>query len=738
MKTEFITAKKKGKVPQGSKWVPTVGDETQDLLDYFHKVKGISQTSCERLKKEAVRILSKCGNPEYKENSDTGLVFGYIQSGKTMSYTTLSTLAKDNNYQIIILIAGITNNLLHQTSSRLSRDLRINIDGNFEWKVLQNPTKNEKHLIQNVLDQNRKFSGMPNKTLLITVLKQAIVLKKLISVLSSLNLEGIPTLIIDDEGDQASLNTAARRNANLDEKGMSTIYSRIIELKEIVPHHTLLQYTATPQAPFFIGLLDRLSPNFIELLDPGEDYVGGKEFFHENSKLIRYIPAAEIYDKDNEFEEPPETLIESMRVFFLCVALGLMSKRKLIKSNHLSMMVHPSHLTAKHDTYHNWIIKIRKRWMKIMEESDDSVNKEVLLSEFENTYNDLKKTNPTLPDFSDIDIKYLDLAIVSTDVHELNSRTGSDISWGNYSNILVGGQVMDRGFTVEGLIVTYMPRGIGGGNVDTIQQRARFFGYKKQYLSFCRIYLGADTKDAYEKYLLHEDSLRDSIREHNKTGKSLNSLKRKVILASTYRPTRPNVISGKFRRYTLGDWFTIKAPHDSKNIMGDNRKVTEAFIKGISWEKDKGHKNRTPIQIHDFSEVLLKKVLEELLQNLSFTRETDTYYFTLLINSLNEHVKSNKLAKCAVYVMSQGKPRERSLSERNEVEQLYQGPNPKGKHLYPGDKGIRIAEQISIQIHRLDLKDKKTNKVIFNDVYSIAVWLPDELGEDYIELIENE
>ncbi|MBU0460271.1 MAG: Z1 domain-containing protein [Nanoarchaeota archaeon] len=736
MKTEYITLKNKEKPSYGKNWVPTIGDETEKLLDYFRDVKNITEASCDRLKKEAVEILSKFGNPLSIGNSETGLVFGYIQSGKTMSYTTLSALAKDNNYQIIILIGGITNNLLNQTSERLSRDLRINEDGNFEWKVLQNPTLNEKQLIQNVLEQNRKFSGISQKTILITVLKQAARLKKLISVLNSLNLEVVPTLIIDDEGDQASLNTAARKNAKLDEKGMSTIYSRMIELKEKLPHHTLLQYTATPQGPFFINLLDRLSPNFIELLNPGEDYVGGKEFFDKNKELTREIPASEIYDKDNEFEDPPETLMESMRVFFLCVTLGLISKKGYIKSKHLSMMVHPSHLTAKHNQYYNWIIKIRKRWIRILEEADDNVEKKTLLFEFENDYADLKKTNKELPHFSAIDKKYIELALVSTDVYELNTRTGTtDVTWGNYSQILVGGQVMDRGFTVEGLIVTYMPRGTGGGNADTIQQRARFFGYKKKYISFCRIYIGADTKDAYEKYLLHEDSLRDIIAEHNKTGDSLNNLKRRVILDSGYRPTRPNIISGQFRRYTLGDWFTIKAPHDCKDL-NQNRIVTETFIRKISWKKDKGHKNRTSLQIHDFSEVPLKNILSELFENLSFTRENDSYHFTLLINSLNRYLQHNKSIKCAVYVMSQGINGERGLSEKDEIHQLFQGSNAKTG--YPGDREIKKQDQITIQIRKLDLKDNKTKKIIFNDVYSLAVWLPDELGEDYIELIENE
>jgi hypothetical protein len=94
-------------------------------------------------------------------------------------------------------------------------------------------------------------------------------LRNITQLLSGLNLEGVPTLIIDDEGDQASLNTRARQAAregidieDLSENEVSTIYRRINGLRAIFSHHTFLQYTATPQANLFINIVDRLSPEF--------------------------------------------------------------------------------------------------------------------------------------------------------------------------------------------------------------------------------------------------------------------------------------------------------------------------------------------------------------------------------------------------------------------------------------------------------------------------------------------
>ena len=70
---------------------------------------------------------------------------------------------------------------------------------------------------------------------------------------------------------------------------------------------------------------------------------------------------------------------------------------------------------------------------------------------------------------------------------------------------------MDRGFTVEGLTVTYMPRNVGVGNVDTIQQRARFFGYKRSYLGYCRVFLDQVTIDAYNAIIEHEENVREQL-----------------------------------------------------------------------------------------------------------------------------------------------------------------------------------------------------------------------------------
>lgn len=255
-----------------AKWKPYQGEE----IDEFIKTKGfvdstgnINSTG-ERIIDETFRIMEMCGNPNEALNNDTGLVIGYVQSGKTLSFTSLAALANDNHYQIIIIIAGTSIPLSDQSFDRMKKDLRFETRFDRKWTIIKNPsTQEDGDTIQMKLEQwaDNTFPKENCSTILLTVMKNGNRLRNITDLLRSVNLNNVPTLIIDDEGDQASLNTRASVNANegtpVNEGDASTIYRRINDLRNVFPHHTFLQYTATPQANLFINILDRLSPNFI-------------------------------------------------------------------------------------------------------------------------------------------------------------------------------------------------------------------------------------------------------------------------------------------------------------------------------------------------------------------------------------------------------------------------------------------------------------------------------------------
>ncbi len=732
-------------------WNPVFGEETESLLS---RVFESDEDAKEKVKEETYHIMQLCGDPESETNNDTGLVFGYVQSGKTLSFTTLTALARDNGYQLVIIIAGISTNLVNQSYQRLQKDLNVNQGHLRKWVMLNNPQdpyKNpqDKNTIKRELDswKNDQTPEHLKKTLLITVMKQKDHLPNLISVLRQIDLNGVPTLIIDDEGDQASMNTRASANAKREANGevlteleMSTIYRRIRELKSILPHHTFVQYTATPQAPLFINIMDNLSPNFIQLLNPGDKYTGGMAFFKEHHYIIKNIPYSEVYSEDNLITEIPDSLAEAMRIFFLGVSAGWHKLKNGITkgvSRNRTMMVHPSRLVDDHGIYHNWVNNTKGQWAKILIERDDSdISKIQLIEEFKNAYLDLKANINDLPLFEEL---LLDLGhyIRGTAVEELNSKAGSLVDWNsNYSFILVGGQAMDRGFTVEGLTVTYMPRNKGVGNADTLQQRARFFGYKKDYLGFCRVYLDAENIHLFTEYVDHEEDIRNKLESHKLSGKHLNALKRQFVLDEMFKLTRKNVLSDDLERNKFGNaWLRIKAPHDTDFIIEHNKQVHKDFLNKYSshFEDDEGHSKRTDEQKHLVAKISLKDVYEDLISKLKYTRQSDSSSFTSLKAVIALYTDEFPPEESFVYLIKKGRSRKRSLNKKDEILNLFQGKNPKnGEVIYPGDDKIREINHVSIQIHKLDLKDTD-----YNEVISLAVWIPERLSKSLIKIKEK-
>lgn len=730
-------------------WQPFVGDETIDLLRSkgFANADKTPNESGERILNETYRIMQVCGNPNNPTNNETGIVIGYVQSGKTLSFTTLTALARDNNYQIVIVIAGVSTNLVNQSTNRLSNDLRLNTRFDRKWTLLQNPSRTQDaEIIETALAQwaDPTFPKDRCRTLLITVMKNTSHLNNLVGILQGQNLQGVPTLIIDDEGDQASLNTRARWAArqgieveNLTENQVSTIYRRISALRSVFPHHTFLQYTATPQANLFINIMDRLSPNFIRLLTPGQEYTGGIEFFRNNPNLIMEIPANEISTNNNQLFEIPESLKSALRIYFLGVVAGEINKDQ----RNRTMLVHPSRLQGDHSDFTNWIRNTCNSWQRLLS-GNDNEDKLELLNEFQTSYNQLQQTVPNLQSFADLTGTNLIHAIRYTQIVEVNSRNGEtpQIPWNDsYSWILVGGQSMDRGFTVEGLTVTYMPRNIGTGNVDTIQQRARFFGYKRNYLGFCRVFLDQVTIDSYNFIVSHEEDVRNRLLEFDLNNRHLNDWDREAVLDQMLNLTRRNVIYDDLDRDTFGnDWFRINAPHDTEELIHTNRDSLFAFLqtKAANFSQDAGHPNRTEEQKHLVARITIKDCLEHLLNKLRYTRESDSATYSSLRGILKSYIEEHPTDECLVYLMSASAidnwaGRTRRLDRNQEIQQLFQGKNPRtGEVIYPGDSEIKEDNLLTIQIHLLNIRDTD-----FTRVPTLAIWIPEHIGTDIIRQV---
>lgn len=752
-----------------SKWKPFTGEEIYSLIKkkgFVNVTNSINEVG-DRVIDETYRILEMCGNPEEETNIDTGLVIGYVQSGKTLSFTSLSALANDNHYQIIIIIAGTSIALSEQSYERMKSDLRIDTRYDRKWSIIKNAgSQEDRDTIEMKLEQwaDTTFQREDCSTILLTVMKNGSRLRNLTNVLRGLNLQGVPVLIIDDESDQASLNTRGRANsrdgADVNEGEVSTIYRRINELRSIFPHHTFLQYTATPQANLFVNIMERISPNFIKLLTPGDGYTGGNEFFIQNSHLINRIPNGEIPTNHNPIHEPPESLLYALKMYFLGVVAGEIKKDQ----RNRSMMVHPSRLTNSQNIFFSWIRNVTESWKRLLQSIDEEEKRELLL-EFQEAYRDLQLTvGEELPSFETLTGNRLIHAIKNTRIIEVNASRGRtpEIRWSDfYSHILVGGQAMSRGFTVEGLTVTYMPRNLATGQVDTTLQRARFFGYKGSYLGFCRVWLDQPNIDAYRAIIEHEEDVRARLDEYDVNNKHLNDWDREVVLDQILRLTRPNILYDDLDRDYFGsEWFSIKAPHDTDILILANQNIANDFTKKYleDFNINSGHAERTELQKHLVAELSLSDILQYLLNRLKFTKETDSQTFSSLRGILSNYIKENPDETCFVYLMSSNNQndnfqqtiRKRRLNRNDEIQQLFQGEQPtkNGKYLkgevYIGDRNIKDRDKVSIQIHRLNLTDTSGEDIydedgnqLYQDVLSLAIWIPETIGRDIIRQPDN-
>lgn len=709
-------------------WVPSIGSQTLSLFDRLE----LREEDKEKIKTEAISILGKCLSPNLPVGKKTGLVIGYIQSGKTMSFTTLAALAHDNGFKLIIVITGVTKNLFLQSCERLQKDLAINHQRT--WKFYQNPPnpKKKPHVIQSIeaaFQSDNTPIELNKQTVLMAVMKNSTHLRNLIALLKALALRGVPTLVIDDEADQASLNTKVRKG------GQSTTYQLILDIRDCLPQHTFLQYTATPQAVLLINLIDVLSPDFAEILTPGTAYTGGQVFFEGNFNLIRRIPPDEIPSRSNPLDEPPDSLLDALHIFYLSAAIGLQEDSE---TGNRSMMIHPSKKTLQHANYTEWARAIQRNWHEILQLDESDPDRVELLEEFLQAYDDLRDTTGTLPDFDEL-LPYLEYVLRTTVITEVNAAKGStpSIAWRqDFSNIVVGGEVLNRGYTVEGLTVTYMPRGKGIGNADTIQQRARWFGYKADYLGFCRVFLSDATHQAYQNYVRHEEDVRGQLAQHTQSGKALQEWRRAFLLSTDMRPTRASVLDEPYTRVNFSKtWFWPRAPHQLAEVAKSNRELISQFLQGYDFSPDPGHPKRTPTQIHLLSESApLSEVFQELLTRLRWPYQADAENFTILLLQLREMLSRTSDIGCDIYVMSGGESRSRSLHKdnQNEIDQLFQGAQyVGGQKTYPGDLHIYSKTRVTIQIHRLAIKNK-SSRIVAADIPAVAVKIPANLTSDWL------
>lgn len=698
-------------------WEPAAGDEVMSFIERKSRNDGISADALNFVLFEAQQILGRCTNPKTPAQQSTGLVVGFVQSGKTLSFTMLSALAHDCGFGLVILIAGTKDNLREQTRERLRNDLGLTGSSPTRpWLPLNNPMpgSGEANLLATTV-ANWAKPNVPQrhkKVCLVTVLKNHQRLRGLRDCLASLDMSAIPVLVIDDEADQASPNTFAAANLTRGTNRKSTTYSEIVSLKAVLPHHSYVQYTATPQANLLMALQDRLSPEFAESVTPGDGYVGGQRLFAGGGSFVHTIPPAESAATMGSHPNGPPMLSRALAVYLLGAAALEFAEKTLTRT----MMVHPAQQTHPHKDYLAWITERLEAWRAMADDPELAPSLDAI---FEPAYAELQKTVPDLAPYGQL-VSQLSAVLQLVQLRDVNSTPSgrAPVDWTACPYwILVGGAKLDRGFTVEGLTVTYMPRGLGDGSADSIQQRARFCGYKEKYLGYCQVYLEAGVRIAFEEYVEHEQEIHRALEKTR--GQPLKNWVRTFVLDASMQPTRRNVIGIPMKDLATDSWLHPKAAHRDASA---NAVVVQGFIDVLDRDRRGVPAQQVdPARFVDrranspanvlYESVPAEVVLEEFLQRLSLSDGDDAFVRAGAILALNKIIfdAGAKGTLVDVFVIGQGQSQQRSrLAGSDSINQVFSGHAPnttdRSKWTYGGDKEFVSDVRPTLHVRRFTLK----------------------------------
>ena len=720
----------------------------EKFIDYIRRSesnpKGLSNAAIATFREETSDVLAHCNPHDGVNNAETThLAVGYFQSGKTMSFTGVTALAKDNGYRVIIYLAGTKNNLLDQTQKRLRKDLIGNNGANSDYyKIHSNPTAAD------VDDIVGNLESIEKPIILIPILKHYDHILKVRQIFNNSEIKDLmaseTVIIIDDEADQASLNSYGRRNSRYEEDSKSRTYDAILKLRADLPGNTYIQYTATPQANILISMQDLLSPKSHTLLTPGEGYVGGKLFFGKgdngalyNGELIIEIPENEVFHKRfNPLTEMPQSLRDALMLHTLAVAI-VVKYLKVDGINYLSMMVHPDNTIEWNRIFWQWIDTELKTWRRLMGKPDDNYDKFQMLRRFEQLYpvalehyeiEDVPSFEEIKPLIAEV-LKSKKVYLVNTDV---DAQT--EIQWDDYKmHILVGAEMLNRGFTVEKLATTYMPRYTRGAtNADTIQQRCRFFGYKMDYIKSCRVFLPGNSIANYLNYVKHEEELRTMLASCD----SLEATERKILLSPSLRPTRANVLPIWVVNTRMSGMNALQA-FSSKSTIERNDELVASFLNKHEndWEI---RPDTTPYRTHRWLKLDVDEAIT-FLGDFNFKnwpdaqRKADTIrYLRYLAGAPGD----DKIDYVYFYQMAFGAPAiERSFDavERRLAAntQIFAGPSSDTDSTnYPGDaKIVGSNETLTFQLYHIRLKGAELDYP--KEAYTMAIYVPKELAATY-------
>lgn len=543
----------------------------QKYKHYLLKEQGFSYYDVQSIEISSHKILKQL-NSDTKGEAIKGLVVGNVQSGKTANMAAVMAMAADNGWNMFVVLSGTIENLRVQTLNRLINDL--NRPGcNITWRGISHPAASCS--IEDKIQSLNISLSSTNKYLTVA-LKNHKRLEDLIDWLHAdpNSMGNMKVLVIDDESDQASVNTKDIEQSDERTRINDLIVNLVGEKKsdgtadrDSFKAMNYIGYTATPYA----NVLNEAKPeslypkNFISTLEASKAYFGPQQIFGDRHsgvypglKIVRTIPSCdleamkEIHDGENIIA--PDSLEDAIAWFLCCVAM----LRKYKHTKPISMLIHTSQRVAHHSNVHiavkNWFAHssefIIEKCRTIWERETNLFTKEDLFNDYPD-YAFSKEDIREYLAFEDIEDNITDLLsegvtnIMLGDKGELKYNRGVHLCVDNAKNnkltddgeylrlaypdktvklgfapafIVIGGATLSRGLTIEGLLSTFFLR--SSRQADTLMQMGRWFGYRHGFELLQRVWLTENGITQFEFLSDMDSELREEIAEMEQLGKS--------------------------------------------------------------------------------------------------------------------------------------------------------------------------------------------------------------------------
>ena len=486
----------------------------------------------DQMDRSTTTIVGMMAPPGVPKFDYKGLAVGRVQSGKTGNFIGVLAKAADAGYKMIIVLGGTTNTLRYQTQDRIQKDLIALGDPGWTWLTQAKCRDGSLEILPGDFGQVSPAAGeavMVGQKSIGVIKKNAVILRNLKAWIKATTPQAksqCPVLIIDDECDQASVNSA-------DPDSNPTTINRLVrEIIGMLPKVTYIGYTATPFANVFIDPEvegDLYPKDFIISLPKSEFYFGPERIFGRDpitgettgqagANILREISEIDVQSvrppkgkdaaKAFRFEVPP-TLHKAIVYFILNSAARIWREKNILNETgngeFKSMLINSSQLKRVHsmtfEKVQPLVVQLKAdfaagktdaSWSKLWCEEMDKLNSESVGSRNAKvTYDQLKS--------------HIQDTLDRVEVIKSNS-SGEEVSNLNevyHSNnrgkiiIVIGGNTLSRGITLEGLTVSYFVREASA--FDTLLQMGRWFGYRKDYEDMPRVWMTAQMmKDFFD------------------------------------------------------------------------------------------------------------------------------------------------------------------------------------------------------------------------------------------------